>query len=183
VSTVEEPGPPPWRLLSERPAHEGWLSVNVRRYQLPDGRECDWEVIKLGDIVSVLPITPDGRIVAIRMFRAGPDRVVTQLPGGFVDPGEDPAVAAARELTEETGYTCESVELTGWHWGWNSATPRRYIAIARGCRPDGQQNLDEFEDCVPVELTVPELRALLRGNGLMTTVDATYLALDHAGLL
>jgi ADP-ribose pyrophosphatase len=183
VTRANDPGPEPWELISERPVYDGWLPVHVRQDRLPDGRECDWEVLKLGDIVSVLPITPEGRVVAVRMFRAGPDRVVTQLPGGFVDAGEEPAAAAARELTEETGYTCASVELAGWHWGWNSATPRRHIAIARGCRPNGAQRLDEFEDCVPVELTVPELRAMLRGNGLMTTVDAAYLALDHAGLL
>ncbi|HEV7848821.1 MAG TPA: NUDIX hydrolase [Mycetocola sp.] len=35
------------------------------------------------------------------------------LPGGGIDPGEDPADAAVREILEETGYTAELDELLG----------------------------------------------------------------------
>ena len=45
------------------------------------------------------------------------------------------------------------------------------------------QALVEFEDCVPVELSVDAFRAELRTPGAMTGLDAAYLALDHAGLL
>jgi ADP-ribose pyrophosphatase len=163
--------------------------VALRRYRLPDGREVDWDVfgpkshegITAG--IVVLPLTADGKIVTIRMFRAGPDQVVTNLPGGLVEPGEEPAVAGVRELEEETGYTCESLEIVGWQWAQASSIYRKYVGIARGCRPDGKQALDETEDCVPVELTVEQLRAELRTPGAMTGIDAAYLALDHAGLL
>ena len=177
--------PVPGQLLDERPAYDGFLSVRVRRYRLADGREVEWDVFgpKAVAGVTVLPLTPDGRIVTVRMYRAGPDVVVTNLPGGLIDPGEDTAAAAARELEEESGYTCESVEIVGWSWAAASSTYRKYIAIARGCRPDGKQSLDEFEDCVPVELSVDELRTELRTPGRMTGVDSAYLALDHAGLL
>lgn len=181
--------PEPWELLEEKPGFDGFLTVKLRRYRLPDGREVDWDVfgpridagIRGG--VTVLPLTPEGRIVTVRMFRAGPDQVVTNLPGGLVDPGEEIDAAGRRELEEETGYTCESIEVTGWLWSGSSSVFRKYVAIARGCRPNGQQHLDEFEDCVPVELTVDEFRAELRTPGRMTGTDAAYVALDHAGLL
>jgi ADP-ribose pyrophosphatase len=181
--------PKPWVLLGEKPAYKGFLTVKVRRYRLPDGHEVDWDVFGpeldagLSSGVTVLPLTPDGRIVTVRMFRAGPDQVVTNLPGGLIDPGEEPAAAGRRELEEETGYTCESIEIVSWFWSSASSAFRKYVAIARGCRPDGQQHLDEAEDCVPVELTVDEFRAELRTPGQMTGTDAAYVALDHANLL
>ncbi|MEU4605986.1 NUDIX hydrolase [Kribbella sp. NPDC023972] len=176
-------------MLDERVGFNGYLTVMQRRYRLPDGREADWDVFGpktssgITSGITVLPLTPEGKVVTIRIFRPGPDQVVTNLPGGLVEPGEDPAVAGVRELEEETGYTCESFELVTWNWSAASSVYRKYVAIARGCTPDGRQALDEFEDCVPVELTVEQFRAELRTPGAMTGTDAAYLALDHAGLL
>lgn len=38
------------------------------------------------------------------------DRWVWELPGGYLDPDEDPAVCAARELEEETGWRPGTME-------------------------------------------------------------------------
>nr|WP_272954591.1 NUDIX hydrolase [Kribbella sandramycini] len=156
---------------------------------MPSGHEVDWDVTgpesteSIARGITVLPLTPEGRVVTVRMFRPGPDSVVTNLPGGLIEPGEEPGVGGARELLEETGYTCESLEVVGWVWAGTSSMFRKYVGIARGCRPDGVQQLDDAEDCVPVELTVDEFRNELRTPGAMTGTDAAYLALDHAGLL
>ncbi|HSV38452.1 MAG TPA: NUDIX hydrolase [Nocardioidaceae bacterium] len=162
--------------------HDGWLRVVRRRYRMPDGSESDWELLGGFESVSVLALTEADEVVLVRQFRPGPDALMLNLPGGLVDPGESPTSAAARELTEETGWVAGSVDVVASfhpmaHGGWV-----KHIAIARGCTPTGVQSLDEVEDCVPVLVTPTELRAQARAGALVGT-DAVYVALDHAGLL
>ena len=65
------------------------------------------------DWVNVIPVTPDNQIVMVRQFRHGSQEVSLEIPGGLVDPGEQPEVAAARECLEETGYTVGSISSLG----------------------------------------------------------------------
>jgi ADP-ribose pyrophosphatase len=163
--------------------HEGWISVSRRTYRLPDGRTAAWEMVGRagGQAVSVLALTPDQRLVCVRQFRPGHERVVLGLPGGFVDRGETPEQAAARELAEETGYVGRDLQRVV-SLRTTSALGERHVVIARDCRRETEQRLDEYEDCEPVVLEVAEVRAELRA-GRMTATDLTYLGLDHLGLL
>lgn len=70
-------------------------------------------VIACNDWVNVVATTPGEEIVLIRQFGFGSDRVETEIPGGIIESGEDPAVAAARELLEETGYEGDAPVLIG----------------------------------------------------------------------
>jgi 8-oxo-dGTP pyrophosphatase MutT (NUDIX family) len=63
--------------------------------------------------VNVVPITRGGEVVMVRQYRHGAKKVTLEIPGGIVDPGEDPAEAAARELLEETGYRARGVRALG----------------------------------------------------------------------
>jgi len=171
-----------WRQIgSDVVLHEGWIRVSRRTYRLPDERIAQWDMFDGGQTVGVLALTPDGRLVMVRQFRPGPDRVVLNVPGGFVDAGETPVEAAARELTEETGFV--STDLAHVVTAMSaSSTGQRHVVIARNCQPGGQMMLDEFEDCEPVVLDVTEVRSELR-SGRMTGNELVYLGLDHAGLL
>jgi hypothetical protein len=51
------------------------------------------------------------RVLMMRRHRFIVDRWVWELPGGYVDDGEDPAAAAARELEEETGWRPLGIEF------------------------------------------------------------------------
>ena len=57
--------------------------------------------------------TADNHVVLVKQYRAAIDKITTELPSGYVDPGEAPEAAARRELEEETGYTADRIQLAG----------------------------------------------------------------------
>ena len=76
----------------------------------------DWQYVerKRGkEAVAVLAETEDGRVILTEQFRKPLNARVIDFPAGLVgDEGtSDPEETARKELEEETGYTCDSVEL------------------------------------------------------------------------
>jgi 8-oxo-dGTP pyrophosphatase MutT (NUDIX family) len=65
------------------------------------------------DWVQILPITTDGQAVLVRQYRHGVQRITIEMPGGLMDPHEDPATAALRECLEETGYRADAAHSLG----------------------------------------------------------------------
>ena len=128
---------------------------------LPDGQVQTWDYVhhKKGGGACTVPVLPDGRILLIRQFRPAIDREALELPAGARDSsGEDPAVTAARELEEETGYrpgrmTKLAHILTAIAW-CNESTD---IYLARDLEPVSSQHLDEAEE---IELCIMSLDEL-----------------------
>lgn len=95
--------------------------------------------LALPDYVTIVPVTPRGRVILIRQFRPAIEAVTLELPAGLVDPGDTPEQTARRELLEETGYAAERVTAMGrvrpdhgrlenWMWVFfvtTSAEPRQ----------------------------------------------------------
>jgi 8-oxo-dGTP pyrophosphatase MutT (NUDIX family) len=65
------------------------------------------------DWVNIIALTADDQVVLIEQYRHGIGKVTLEIPGGAVDPGEDPITAGLRELAEETGYTSEDAKVIG----------------------------------------------------------------------
>ena len=90
------------------------FDVLYARYRHPRrDRERDFVVMTSPDWVNVIALTPDRRLLLVRQFRFGIDDFSLEIPGGIMERGEDPLVAAQRELREETGHTGENVRVLG----------------------------------------------------------------------
>ena len=62
-------------------------------------------------VAAYAVVVDSGRVLLTRLVEGEPARWT--LPGGGIDPGEDPADAAVREVLEETGHVVELDELLG----------------------------------------------------------------------
>jgi ADP-ribose pyrophosphatase len=114
---------------------------------------------KKGGGACTVPVLPDGRILMIRKYRPAIDREALELPAGARDAsGEDPAVTAARELEEETGYrpgkmTRLASILTAIAW----CNERTDIYLAQDLEKAGEQQLDEAEEIEICAIPLKEL--------------------------
>jgi 8-oxo-dGTP pyrophosphatase MutT (NUDIX family) len=101
----------PWTPLGSTPLYQrGKLSLREDTWRLPDGSERVYPVFVVGVCVGVLPFVDDEHVLLVGQYRHLPREVSWELPGGGALPGEEPIVAAQRELREEGGY--RAAELT-----------------------------------------------------------------------
>jgi len=64
--------------------------------------QCGWVYFQDPKVAAAVLVEQDGRVLLVRRVNE-PFRGLWTLPAGFVNGGEDPAEAAARECFEETG--------------------------------------------------------------------------------
>jgi ADP-ribose pyrophosphatase len=83
---------------------------HVASVELPDGARFEQYVLRCPPAAMVAATDAGGRVLMMRRHRFVIDRWVWELPGGYVDDGEDLASAAARELLEETGWRAGRLE-------------------------------------------------------------------------
>lgn len=132
--------------LHSRVAFQGrLLRLEVDDIRLPNGHESIREVVRHPGGVCVLPLHPDGTVSVVRQFRYPYKEVLTELPAGKLEPGEDPFDAIQRELSEETGYTAGEWHEMGIFYpspGYTDEVLRLYFA--RDLKP-GAVHPDEDE--------------------------------------
>lgn len=135
--------------------------------------------LRLADWVNVAAVTEGGLFVLVRQHRHGVDAVTVETPGGLIDPGEEPDVAALRELREETGYAADAVEPLGWvHPNPAMQSNRCYLYLARGAREVGPPVGDEQESTEAVLMDVADVAAAVRDERI--THVLSILTLERA---
>jgi 8-oxo-dGTP pyrophosphatase MutT (NUDIX family) len=153
----------------DRTIEENWLfRLRKERFRSrASGLTHDFFVVHLADAVHAIAVTPDDQVVFVRQFRAASARDSLEVPGGLVDPGEDPLVAGVRELREETGYAGDPPVLIGTLWSNPSlVTSRTTTIVIRNARKVAEPKLDHTEELAVELVPAGEVMSLIRRGGI-----------------
>ena len=141
-----------------------WIVVYEDQVRKSDGMIGMFNRIRVRDYSVVVPIFKDGSLLMVENYRHGARMNLLELPGGLINADEEPRDAAKRELLEETGYECSTLEYINWTYTWpGRTTQKNFIFLAKGLKKRRKPNLEEFEYTkirkLPKELVVQEIRS------------------------
>lgn len=140
------------------------IEVEEHTVRLPNGRTAKREIVRHPGAVAIVAQTLDNRLVLVSQFRKGPDKTLLEIPAGKLEPGEDPADCARRELAEETGFVPGDLQLVySFYTSPGFADERISLFYARDLSA-GPDHPDEDEFVTVHALTADELRQML-GSG------------------
>ena len=89
------------------------FEVEVKTITTPEGATSHREIVKHHGGASILPVDSELNCYFVKQFRSPFETVMTEAPAGKIEPGEEPIACAAREITEETGFTAGKIEYVG----------------------------------------------------------------------
>ncbi len=179
--------PRPWDVLDSAYLHRRpWLTLRQDRVRLPGGGFIpEYFVSEFPPWTNVVAVTADRKVVLVRQYRHGLGAVHFEIPGGVVDPGEEPAAAARRELLEETGFGGGRWEpLTTLSANPALQTNLTYSFLATGVEPLQPPESHPTEELTVHLVPVPEVRRIVLGGEVVQALHAAPLLkflLLHAG--
>ncbi len=118
-------------IATEQPWQGRIFGVEVSEVALPDGTRGRREIARHHGGAGVCVVCK-GSICLIRQWRIAVGRLTWEIPAGKLDPGENPAACAVRELKEETGLVARTLEPLATSYGSVGFSDEcTYIFLAR----------------------------------------------------
>lgn len=177
-----------WTLLdSKYIIQRPWATLRVDKLQMPNGNiKEEYYVLEYPTWVNMVAITEDNEVLFVQQYRHGAGQIMVELPAGVVEAGEDPELAARRELLEETGYAFDSIEKICELYA-NPATSGNltHTYLLKGGKKVQEQELDSSEDIDVVHMSIAEAKQFLLDNNIGQALhsSALFYTFQKLGLL
>jgi ADP-ribose pyrophosphatase len=159
-------------------AYQGDLvHVRLDTVTLPNGREITREIVDHPSSVCIVPVDSDGYVLLVRQYRKAVETFLLEAPAGKMEPGEDPAATALRELQEEVGHKAGELESLGSFYvapGW--CTQIIYAYLARELFP-ARLDADEDEFIEVVRTPLADIPALIASGTIRDAKSVASLLL------
>jgi len=121
------------RYLFESP----WYNLRQDDVTLPGGEPITYTFVEHPGYAMVVPLLDDGRVLLERVYRYTVQQTLLECPSGGLD-GDEPELAAHRELEEETGWVASSMTPLGCFYGSDGISDERvWLFLARGLSETG----------------------------------------------
>lgn len=163
------------------------VRLQVDEVKLPNGKSATREIVKHPGAVGIIPITNDNKIVFVEQYRKPLERALVEIPAGKLEKGESPEVTARRELEEETGYECETLDwLISFYTSPGFSNEIIHMYVAKGLKKkEHAASPDEDEFVRLLELDLSEALEYLNDQRIYdakTAYALTYLQLHKETL-
>lgn len=141
-----------------------FLRTIILKYRDQSGNLRDWEAVErvnCNGVVAIIPVTAEEEILLVRQYRPVVNNFVIEIPAGLNDKGEIAAVAAKRELIEETGFSSNEFILIArgpLSSGMSAEMMDVFIAKDVFIAPPHERALYKLDDSEQIEIIKTPLR-------------------------
>jgi ADP-ribose pyrophosphatase len=167
--------------VTRRSLHQGRVGdFGIETVTLPNGQVVNLEILRHPGAAAVVPLHEDGTVTLIRQHRHAAGGTIWEIPAGKLEPGEDPAACALRELGEEVGLTGRLAHLTTIHTtpAFTDEVIHLYVATELAAVPTA---LDADEIIAPVRMPLAEAIDMARDGTITDAKTLVALLLVRRG--
>ena len=140
------------------------IKVRVDEVAMPDGSTATRELVEHPGGVGIVALTDNNEIILVKQYRKAVGTVVSEIPAGKLEPGEEHLVCGMRELEEETGYKAKNFKYLGFIYpSPGFMDEKTHIYLATELYP-GKANLDPDEYLDTFKMPLKELEDKILNN-------------------